>query len=88
MKPFNKALSRFVENFNFGWKFFKGDSLHATQINYNDEDWREIDLPHDWSIRLLVYIQSLDRTGKGKILLTSSGMKDAELTIDVVEDEI
>ena len=51
MQPFNnKVLKRFVENFNFGWKFLKGDFVSAHQINYNDENLREIDLPHDWSI--------------------------------------
>ncbi|NHJ23884.1 MAG: glycoside hydrolase family 2 protein [Candidatus Lokiarchaeota archaeon] len=50
MIPINKELSRSVENFNYGWKFFKGDAINAYQINYNDENWREVDLPHDWSI--------------------------------------
>ncbi len=50
MIPPNKELIRFVENFNYGWKFFKGDVVNAHRINYNDENWRKVDLPHDWSI--------------------------------------
>lgn len=43
-------MSRNVENFNFGWKFYKGDILDAQKTDFVDENWRELDLPHDWSI--------------------------------------
>jgi beta-galactosidase len=32
------------------WKFFLGDSKNASDINFNDNSWRLLDLPHDWSI--------------------------------------
>ncbi len=50
MISINKELSRCIENFNYGWKFFNGDVVNAHRINYNDENWRKVDLPHDWSI--------------------------------------
>jgi len=36
--------------FNAGWKFHKGDAPGADQPAFNDQDWRKLDLPHDWSI--------------------------------------
>jgi hypothetical protein len=37
-------------SFDFGWKFFKGDAVGAQQPGFADETWRDLDLPHDWSI--------------------------------------
>ena len=53
---------RTVEDFNFGWKFSLGDSpefvkgfnnhTHATWASseFDDSQWRQLHLPHDWSI--------------------------------------
>jgi beta-galactosidase len=41
---------RVRESFDFGWKFFKGDSAGAQQPGFADASWRDVDLPHDWSI--------------------------------------
>ena len=41
---------RIIENFNFEWKFYKGDITGAYKTDFNDKDWRDLDLPHDWSI--------------------------------------
>ncbi len=38
------------ELFDFGWKFYLGDNLDASTVEFNDDDWRGLDLPHDWSI--------------------------------------
>ena len=35
------------ELFNDNWQFQKGDS---TAVFSRDSEWREVDLPHDWSI--------------------------------------
>lgn len=35
---------------DFGWKFQKGDPEGAEAVQFNDENWREVHLPHDWSI--------------------------------------
>lgn len=37
------------ELFNENWKFKKGDIPEAVSANYNDDDWKNICLPHDWS---------------------------------------
>jgi beta-galactosidase len=36
--------------FDFNWKFALGDNPAASQTNFNDSSWRNLDLPHDWSI--------------------------------------
>ena len=36
--------------FDYNWKFFLGDSPAASTRDYNDKNWRDLDLPHDWSI--------------------------------------
>lgn len=36
--------------FDDNWKFYRGDIAGAEQKNFNDNNWRSIDLPHDWSI--------------------------------------
>jgi len=35
--------------FDYNWKFFLGDTA-AKSKDFNDMDWRTLDLPHDWSI--------------------------------------
>lgn len=35
---------------NFGWKFLRDDVVGAYEIEYDDSAWREVRLPHDWSI--------------------------------------
>lgn len=37
-------------NFDAGWKFHLGDVSGAEQTSFSDNKWRELDLPHDWSI--------------------------------------
>jgi beta-galactosidase len=36
--------------FDDGWKFQLGDVQGAEMPSFSDDDWRSIDLPHDWSI--------------------------------------
>ena len=37
-------------NFNEGWKFNLGDSSTAQNPGFNDSDWDDVTLPHDFSI--------------------------------------
>ena len=41
---------RVRESFDFGWKFLRGDAPGAQAMQYSDAAWRDVDLPHDWSI--------------------------------------
>jgi beta-galactosidase len=36
--------------FDSGWRFHLGDVAEASKPDYNDRSWRELNLPHDWSI--------------------------------------
>ncbi len=36
--------------FDTGWRFCLGDDPAARQPDFNDKNWRTLDLPHDWSI--------------------------------------
>ena len=44
------AAVRTVEDFNFGWRFRLGDNPAWSAPGMMDGDWRELHLPHDWSI--------------------------------------
>ena len=37
-------------SFNDGWRFLKGTAEGAEQPGYDDSQWRELELPHDWAI--------------------------------------
>jgi beta-galactosidase len=37
-------------SFDAGWTFTKGDVPGAEDPAFDDTDWRQLDLPHDWSI--------------------------------------
>lgn len=41
---------RTVSDFNFDWRFMLGDDAAFAAADYDDGDWRELHLPHDWSI--------------------------------------
>ncbi|MEL0456065.1 sugar-binding domain-containing protein [Flavobacteriaceae bacterium SZ-1-7] len=42
--------ARLIEDFNFDWRFQLGDHPEAIDSSFNAENWRTINLPHDWSI--------------------------------------
>jgi beta-galactosidase len=42
--------ARLRESLDFGWKFLKGDVPGAQAPAFADTTWRDVDLPHDWSI--------------------------------------
>jgi beta-galactosidase len=44
------SLPRRVLLFNDDWKFHRGDIPGADAVAFDDSGWRELDLPHDWSI--------------------------------------
>jgi len=38
------------ENFDLNWKFHLGDVPGGEKPGFPDQEWRRLDLPHDWSI--------------------------------------
>jgi beta-galactosidase len=47
--PRQEADTRRMD-FNAGWMFRLCDDTAAIHPDYNDADWRKLDLPHDWAI--------------------------------------
>jgi beta-galactosidase len=45
-----QPTGRETKNFNLDWKFYKGDVSGGQTISFDDSGWRDLDLPHDWSI--------------------------------------
>jgi beta-galactosidase len=45
----NSGVARKIK-FDFDWLFFKGDDPTAAQFKFSDAGWRQLNLPHDWSI--------------------------------------
>ncbi|NLH18236.1 MAG: hypothetical protein GX455_16800 [Phycisphaerae bacterium] len=41
---------RLCQSFDSGWKFFKGDAIGAHETIFNDNQWKMVNVPHDWSI--------------------------------------
>ncbi|MGQ1783714.1 MULTISPECIES: sugar-binding domain-containing protein [unclassified Saccharicrinis] len=42
--------TRRTEDFNFDWKFHYGDVKNGFKENIDESNWREVKLPHDWSV--------------------------------------
>jgi beta-galactosidase len=58
----NGQTSRSESLFDDNWKFQKGDIAGAGNAGYNDNAWRTVSLPHDWSI------EPLEGQSPGKII--------------------
>jgi beta-galactosidase len=41
---------RKIQSFDNNWKFIKEDVNNGEQVSFNDAAWRNINVPHDWSI--------------------------------------
>jgi beta-galactosidase len=49
--PGNKGISANRKaDFDMGWRFHLGEVPAAKEINFADNSWRQLNLPHDWSI--------------------------------------
>ena len=51
--------------FDDDWRFFLGEAAQASSDNFNDKDWRKLDLPHDWSIEGKVHPKNTTGAGGG-----------------------
>jgi beta-galactosidase len=47
---FSRAPAEVSTPFDDGWKFRLGDVPGAQESNYDDSNWQNVELPHDWSI--------------------------------------
>ncbi len=46
----SSAQQRIVKELDTNWKFQKGKSSEAYQVNFNDSNWEQVNVPHDWAI--------------------------------------
>lgn len=70
--PSDTAAARNRETFDFDWKFIHGDIAGAQAPDFSDAAWRNVDLPHDWSIEG-AYSQTAPSSGPGGYLPTGIG---------------
>ena len=63
---------RLRESADFDWRFFKGDAPGAQQPGFDDTAWRQLNLPHDWSIEA-AFGQNEPTGGSGGYLPTGVG---------------
>ncbi len=54
-------------SFNQNWRFHLGDVSDAQRVDLNDSAWRELNLPHDWSVELPFDEKSPAGTGGGAL---------------------
>jgi beta-galactosidase len=59
--------TRKTESFNKDWKFYLGDATDASTETFSDAAWRNVQLPHDWSIELPFDSTSPTGTGGGAL---------------------
>ena len=52
VNSFAQKEARTKEKFDFNWQFSLTDNSQYVEKAYNDKSWDEVQLPHDWSIRL------------------------------------
>lgn len=72
---------RKVEPFNKDWQFSLGDNPEAYRIDFDDATWRQLDLPHDWSIEGS-FSSEHPSTSQGGALPTGIGWYRKSFTLD------
>ncbi len=65
---------------DYGWSFTTGDPAGAEQPDFDDTGWRQVDLPHDWSIEG-PYDQNAPTGGRGGYLPTGVGWYRRTFTV-------
>jgi beta-galactosidase len=70
--PQANPMPRSRDSFDFGWKFLQSDAPGAQMPNFADPTWRDVDLPHDWSIDGPV-AENAPSSGNGAYLPTGIG---------------
>ncbi len=78
-------------SFNEGWRFFKGEAAGAERPDFQDSQWSEIRLPHDWAIegpfdpKINPHTGALPISGTGwyrKTFTLSNSAKDRYFSIE------
>jgi len=48
--------------FDTDWKFYRGKLVGAENPNFNDKIWRDVTIPHDWSVEDLPVANANDKS--------------------------
>ncbi len=59
--------ARLRESFNDEWRFHPGDAAGAETVEYDDGEWRALDVPHDWSIEGDFAVENPATPGSGAL---------------------
>ena len=54
-------------NFDKGWKFILADKPEMAQADFDDSEWRTLDVPHDWAIEGDFYVGNPSGAGGGAL---------------------
>jgi len=73
---------RSVIDFNKDWKFLLGNDSSAIEIKYDDSKWRQLSLPHDWSIES-DFVKDAPATNQGGSLPGGIGWYRKTFTLPV-----
>ena len=49
------ASAQRKQSFDEGWWFHRGEAINAETVNYDDSAWREVIVPHDFSMEPVAY---------------------------------
>jgi beta-galactosidase len=74
------SAQRLTYNMDRNWRFYLGDTTHADAPEFNDQSWRTVDLPHDWSIEG-AFDKNAPAGGRGAYLPTGIGWYRKILTL-------
>jgi beta-galactosidase len=58
------SYAREVVTLTSGWKFGKGHHEDAAQIDFDDSQWQDVSVPHDWAIAGPFIVDGDGNTGK------------------------
>jgi beta-galactosidase len=64
LQAFNTLQAREIILVQTGWKFSKGNFANAFQINFDDSQWQNVSIPHDWAISGPTIVDGDGNTGK------------------------
>jgi len=78
--------TRQVYSMDQNWSFFLGDEEDAYQTNFNDNDWRKLDVPHDWSIEIELDKDAPAR-GSGGFAVTGIGWYRKTFTMPALKTD-
>lgn len=60
----SEAQQRQIQTLQKDWKFAKGDTDQAQNIDFNDTSWELVNIPHDWAIKGPFIVDGDGNTGK------------------------